>query len=34
MSRRSTIHPIKLVAFAYGRLPGFEKNLRLMPTRD
>lgn len=32
-SGRSTVHPIKLLAHAYGRLPGFEKQLRMMPTR-
>ncbi len=32
-SGRSTVHPIKLLAHAYGRLPGFEKQLRMTPTR-
>jgi Fe-S oxidoreductase len=32
-SGRSTVHPIKLLAHAYGRLPGFERELRMMPTR-
>ncbi len=33
-SGRSTLHPIKLLAHAYGRLPGFEKELRMTPVRQ
>jgi Fe-S oxidoreductase/FAD/FMN-containing dehydrogenase len=32
-SGRSTVHPIKLLAHAYGRLPGFEKSLRMVLSR-
>jgi Fe-S oxidoreductase len=32
-SGRSTLHPIKLLAHAYGRLPGFDKELRMAPVR-
>lgn len=32
-SGRTTVHPIKLLAHAYGRLPGFEQQLRMLASR-
>lgn len=32
-SGRSTVHPLKVLAHAYGRLPGFEQQLRMTPAR-
>lgn len=32
-SGRTTVHPIKLLAHAYGRLPGFERQLRMLAPR-